>query len=216
MPRTEAGRGRRISGPAPFRGGAVFHDLGNLNFTFCVRKENYDVGKQLEVILQAVRDMGLPARKSGRNDLIIEGQKFSGNAFYRSGDFCFHHGTLLVDTDKKQMEAYLSVSDEKLKSNGVQSVRARTVNLKTLNEKITIPALKEALVSACEEVYGCGSRTLGKSRLDWGEVGRLEKKFSSEDWKYGQKISFQHEWEHRSHGEMRSCSFRYPGKDPGA
>lgn len=183
---------RRLSG-----GGAVFHDLGNLNFTFCVRKENYDVGKQLEVILQAVRDMGLPARKSGRNDLIIEGQKFSGNAFYRSGDFCFHHGTLLVDTDKKQMEAYLSVSDEKLKSNGVQSVRARTVNLKTLNEKITIPALKEALVSACEEVYGFGSRTLGESRLDWGEVGRLEKKFSLEDWKYGQKISFQHEWEHR-------------------
>ncbi|HIR12501.1 MAG TPA: lipoate--protein ligase, partial [Candidatus Choladousia intestinavium] len=85
---------RRLSG-----GGAVFHDFGNLNFTFCVRKENYDVGKQLEVILQAVRDMGLPARKSGRNDLIIEGQKFSGNAFYRSGDFCFHHGTLLVDTD---------------------------------------------------------------------------------------------------------------------
>ncbi|HIR28913.1 MAG TPA: lipoate--protein ligase [Candidatus Choladousia intestinigallinarum] len=182
---------RRLSG-----GGAVFHDLGNLNFTFCLRRENYNLAKQLEVILQAVRALGLEAEKSGRNDLTIDGRKFSGNAFYQSGDFCYHHGTLLVDTDKKQMETYLCVSGEKLKSNGVQSVKARTVNLKALKKEITVPSLSEALLKAFEEVYGCGREDFSGSRMDWEEIGRLEEKFSSWEWKYGQKISFQDQWEH--------------------
>ena len=85
---------RRLSG-----GGAVFHDLGNLNFTFCVRKADYDLPRQLEVILRAVRKLDIHAEKTGRNDITVDGRKFSGNAFFESGDFCYHHGTIMLSVD---------------------------------------------------------------------------------------------------------------------
>lgn len=100
---------RRLSG-----GGAVFHDLGNLNFTFLVSKENYDVGKQTDVILRAVNKLGIHAEKSGRNDLHINGKKFSGNAYYETRNHCYHHGTLMVNVDKQMLSYYLTVSKEKL------------------------------------------------------------------------------------------------------
>lgn len=178
---------RRLSG-----GGAVFHDLGNLNFTFCVRKEDYDVDRQLEVIIQAVRYLGLDARKTGRNDITIDGRKFSGNAFYQSNGFCYHHGTLLLDVDKEQMSRYLNVSREKLQSKSVESVRSRVVNLKELNAGVTVKILEDKLLEAFAEVYGCGAMPLGEERLDWNQIQESEQKFSSWDWKYGRKIPFQY------------------------
>ena len=74
---------RRLSG-----GGAVYHDLGNLNFTFLVTGEDYDVAKQTETILRAVQLVGIHAEKNGRNDLTVDGQKFSGHAYYRTGNQC--------------------------------------------------------------------------------------------------------------------------------
>ena len=116
---------RRMSG-----GGAVFHDLGNLNFSFCVRKEDYDVDRQLEVIRQALRREGIEAIKSGRNDLLADGRKFSGNAFYKSGEFCCHHGTIMIDVKGGDLTKYLNVPESKLKSKGVESVRSRVTNLR--------------------------------------------------------------------------------------
>lgn len=178
---------RRLSG-----GGAVYHDLGNLNFTFCVRKEDYDVGRQLQVIEQAVRSLGMDARRTGRNDIAIEGRKFSGNAFYRSGDFCYHHGTILMDVDKNQMSRYLNVSREKLNSNGVASVRSRVVNLRELRPGLTLDELVESLFHAFSQVYGFPSRPLEESRIDQETVRRGEERFSSWDWKYGRNIRFQY------------------------
>src|SRR6056297_3762446 len=82
---------RRLSG-----GGAVYHDLGNLNFTFIMDKDNYNLKKQLKVILEAVRDQGIEAEFSGRNDLVVKSKKFSGNAFYFGSETAYHHGTILV------------------------------------------------------------------------------------------------------------------------
>ena len=94
---------RRLSG-----GGAVFHDLGNLNFTFLMCKEDYDLDKQVTVIQKACALAGITAEKSGRNDLLADGRKFSGNAFYQDKVHAYHHGTLMVDVDKEKLGRYLS------------------------------------------------------------------------------------------------------------
>ena len=163
---------RRLSG-----GGAVYHDLGNLNFTFIARSALYSVPRHLEVILNSLSLLGIPGEISGRNDLTVRGRKFSGNAFYRSGDFCCHHGTLLVDADLTAMSRYLSVSKEKLASKGVASVPARVVNLKTLAPDLTIDGLCQALIQALED-------------LPSEELSRLAENLSSPSWLYGRKIPF--------------------------
>ena len=115
---------RRLSG-----GGAVYHDLGNLNFTFLVNKDEYSLEKQLQVIINAMGRLGLKAEKSGRNDILIDGKKFSGNAFYEQEKHCYHHGTIMVDVNKEILSRYLTVSKDKLKSKGVDSVKSRVTNL---------------------------------------------------------------------------------------
>jgi len=176
---------RRLSG-----GGAVFHDLGNLNFSFCARKNNYDVSRQLEVILSAVKGIGIPAEKSGRNDLTAEGRKFSGNAFLRSGDFCCHHGTIMMDVDSGMLERYLRVSPEKLKGKGVDSVRARVVNLKEYCPELTADLLALKLETAFAEAYDLPLYEI--LDLDFGmeEIRKDEAFFASKEWNYGRNLPF--------------------------
>lgn len=132
---------RRASG-----GGAVYHDIGNLNFTFVARKPHYDVERHLGVILEAVRSFGIEADFTGRNDLHASGMKFSGNAFVNEKSVSMHHGTLLVDVDMSALGQYLSVSKLKIESKGVDSVRSRVVNLKSLAPDMTIPLLRDRIV----------------------------------------------------------------------
>lgn len=179
---------RRLSG-----GGAVFHDLGNLNFTFVVGKEDYHIPRQLEVILGALRRLGIPAEKSGRNDLLVEGKKFSGNAFYEQGDTWYHHGTLMVDVDKDSLTRYLTVSKEKLESKGVASVRSRVANLREFKPDLTVEELKNALVSALEEVYGLEAKRISKEDLDLNGLAEKQEKYASWDWLYGKRIQFQYQ-----------------------
>ncbi len=140
---------RRQSG-----GGAVYHDLGNLNFTFLCQEENYDLQKQLQVIKEACALAGIDAEISGRNDLLAEGKKFSGNAFYHSKGKAYHHGTLLIDTDPEKLARYLTPPRAKLQAKGVASVRSRVVNLKTLSPALTVEKMKQNLYRAFESVYG--------------------------------------------------------------
>lgn len=183
---------RRLSG-----GGAVFHDLGNLNFTFLVNKENYSVERQLQVIIKALEKFGLKAEKNGRNDITIDGRKFSGNAFYQVKDNCYHHGTLMVNVNMQDLSKYLNVSKDKLKSKGVESVKSRVVNLSSLCKDITIDSLKEKLIEAFGEVYNCVPEKLDEDSIDKVVLQEKTEKFGSWDWKYGRKINFQYEISNR-------------------
>ncbi len=176
---------RRLSG-----GGAVFHDLGNLNFTFLVQKDNYDVDKQLEVIIRALKNMGIPALKSGRNDITVEDRKFSGNAFYFDGSQCYHHGTLLVNVNMEDLSRYLNVSRDKLKSKGVDSVRSRVTNLVNYKDDLTIEVLCDALVDAFSQVYGLPTKELSLDDIDVKDIEFRKDRFKSWDWLFGSKIPF--------------------------
>lgn len=183
---------RRLSG-----GGSVYHDEQNLNFTFLIREEDYDVKRQLEVIIRAVSRFGLKAEYSGRNDITIDGRKFSGNAFYRENGRCYHHGTLLVDVDKEAMNRYLHPQKEKLQSKGIQSVKSRVVNLRDLIPELTIESLKAALIEAFEGAYGFPSSAIRKEKMDWDQIHTLEKEFASLEWRFGRNVPFT--WEKEGH-----------------
>jgi len=176
---------RRLSG-----GGTVFHDLGNLNYTFLVSAEDYDLDRQFSVILEVCRAMGLRAERSGRNDVLAEGRKFSGNAFYRRGRQACHHGTLLVDADMERMGRYLNPDKAKLTAKGVDSVRSRVVNLAELVPGLTVPALREQMAAAFEKVYGLPSREIMPDQLDRPAIDALCRRNQSWEWNYGRQLSF--------------------------
>lgn len=178
---------RRLSG-----GGAVFHDLGNLNFTFLMPQSCYDLDRQLDVICKAVRSFGIEAQRSGRNDVLANGRKFSGNAFYKNGRQAYHHGTLLIDADMEKLSRYLNPPKAKLAARGVDSVRSRVGNLRELNEGITVAAMKEALAEAFAEIYG-GPVENFEPECD----PALADRYRSWEWNYGQKLPFTFEWEDR-------------------
>ena len=182
----EGGRlARRLSG-----GGAVFHDLGNLNFTFLMPTEDYDLARQQRVLLEACRSFGIDAALSGRNDLTADGRKFSGNAFYHNGPRSYHHGTLLVDVDGEKLSRYLTPTKAKLEAKGVPSVRSRVVNLVALCPDITIPGLKRALVDAFEAVYGHRSAPRAFDEGDRARVSSLRERYASWAWRFGQPLPF--------------------------
>lgn len=190
---------RRLSG-----GGAVYHDLGNLNFTFLARKDDYDLDRQMKVILSALQKLDIRAEKSGRNDILVSGKKFSGNAYYQHGDYCYHHGTLMVDVKKDDLGKYLTVSREKLKGKGVESVRSRVANLTEFLPELTIDRLKKALYDSFQETYALPAEVWQTDELENAAIQKLTEKYASWDWLYGRKLDFQYELSHHfSWGEVQ-------------
>lgn len=171
---------RRISG-----GGAVYHDLGNLNFTFVMPKEDYDYKRQSFVILGAVKSLGIDAEMSGRNDLTVDGKKFSGNAFCHKKNASYHHGTILVSADIEKMGRYLQASADKLQSKGVKSVKARVTNLNEYIPNLSIDDMKEALISSFIKEYNVPNNYLAIDSIPKDNLEGLIKKNSSWDFLYG-------------------------------
>jgi len=176
---------RRLSG-----GGAVYHDLGNLNFTFMMCKEDYDVDKQLAVIRRACALAGISAEKSGRNDLLADGRKFSGNAFYQDKVHAYHHGTLMVDVDKEKLGRYLSPPKAKLEAKGVASVRSRVVNLKELSPALTIDGMRANMIRAFQDVYGLTAGYFAMDASMIAKISQLKDQYGSWDYLYGAPLAF--------------------------
>ena len=175
---------RRLSG-----GGAVFHDLGNLNVSFCVPRKDENTERQTGVILNALHLLGVHATANGRNDLELDGRKFSGHAAYRQREAVCHHCTLMLHVDSDAMERYLSVSPLKLRSKAVDSVRARVVNLSDRFPSLTIPALLQALKESFGNVYGLPVQTFDRP-IPKDELTALRDRFASWEWTYGRQIPF--------------------------
>ena len=176
---------RRLSG-----GGAVYHDMGNVNFTFLLPKADFSIPRQLSVIQSAVASFGLQAMHSGRNDLQIGDRKFSGNAFYSSGHNAYHHGTLLVDVDLGVMHRYLTADEKKLQNRGVQSVAARVINLKALTPNLTIESLQAALFRAFAKTYGFRPAILDEKMMDQPTIGKLKEHYRSAAWIYPKEVPY--------------------------
>ncbi|GAF55254.1 LOW QUALITY PROTEIN: lipoate-protein ligase A [Psychrobacter sp. JCM 18901] len=140
---------RRQSG-----GGAVFHDLGNTNFTFLSPSDAYDQEANFTVIINALKKLGIDATLSGRNDMQVSDRKISGSAFRHAADRSFHHGTLLVNANMQKLGDYLNPHPLKLKAKGIKSVRARVANLVDFNEAINHETLSDAIIEAFCEYHG--------------------------------------------------------------
>jgi len=190
----EGGRlARRLSG-----GGAVYHDLGNLNFTFVLDKAVYNFGRQLGVVARAARSLGIPAEVSGRNDLLVEGKKFSGNAYYRGKGADLHHGTVLVDVDLERLGRYLQVSPGKLEGKGVTSVRSRVVNLRELDPRVGVSQVRDALRGAFLEEYGGAGRSfLPEEVVPREELLEVRERYAGNPWRFGHTPQFSAAFERR-------------------
>jgi lipoate-protein ligase A len=191
---------RRLSG-----GGAVYHDLGNLNFTFVMDKELYNLEKQLKVIIEALKNIGIEAEFSGRNDITVKGKKFSGNAFYNTKNTVLHHGTLLINSDFSKLAGYLQVSREKIQSKGIESVQSRVINLKEINNSITLEEVIINLKSTFIKLYGGNGEVIDINPFE-EEINSLYNKYSSWQWRYGESPNFDISFQKRfSWGEIEIC-----------
>lgn len=182
---------RRITG-----GGAVFHDKGNLNFSFIAGEKRYDLDKQLNLILRAVSSFGIPCEFSGRNDLLADGKKFSGNAFCVRGNIRQHHGTLLLSTDLGRLQKYLQVDPKKIHSKGISSVRSRVCNLSEFTETVTAESMLYAIRNAYEQIYGTVQDYNPTSEI-LEQVKSYYEKQSSWQWRMGRTMPFDIELDNR-------------------
>lgn len=179
---------RRLTG-----GGAVFHDTGNVNFTFITDADEntgIDFSRFISPILSALAGLGVTAEQDGRNDIVSEGFKVSGNAqcVYRRADGSrrlMHHGTLLYDADLTKLAAALRVNGEKLRSKGIRSVSSRVKNLRDIGGlELSPEEFTEYLKKFAEKEYGSSAEELDSREKD-GIASLAKAKYSTWEWNFG-------------------------------
>ncbi len=180
---------RRLSG-----GGAVYHDLGNLNFSFIAPNspDNFhNFRKFTQPVVDVLNNMGVAAELSGRNDIVVEGKKISGNAQYVSGPRMVSHGTLLWNTDLSRVGNALRVKPSKFESKGIQSVRSRVANI-TEFLPANPPDIMEFRQMIINSVFG--NSKVEEYRLteeDWQNIHQLsQERYHNWDWNYGKSPAF--------------------------
>ena len=174
---------RRLSG-----GGAVFHDLGNLNYTYITdagELETLNMRVFCEPIVKALSEFGVTAEINGRNDMTIHGKKFSGNAQYIRHGRVMHHGTLLYNSDLSAVSKALQVDPEKIRAKGMESVRSRVTNIRRyLKEDVPLFAFREMLLAFIRR--GTESEEYAFSEKDLREIERIkQERYDTWEWNYG-------------------------------
>ena len=159
----------------PSGGGAVYHDLGNLNFSIICKESIAKEHTYQRIVKEALGYFGIVSEFNGRNDLTVDDKKFSGNAFYVKDDVLCQHGTILINSDFKELSKYLTPDISKLERNHVKSVESRVVNLSEISDKITVDSMKEAMIKATNAVR------LGKAPTE-SKVEEYKKFFENDEW----------------------------------
>lgn len=159
----------------PSGGGAVYHDLGNLNFSIICNESIAKEHTYQRIVKEALSYFGIVSEFNGRNDLTVDDKKFSGNAFYVKDDVLCQHGTILINSDFKELSKYLTPDISKLERNHVKSVESRVVNLSEISDKITVESMKEAMIKVTNAVR------LGKVPTE-SKVEEYKKIFENDEW----------------------------------
>lgn len=173
---------RRLSG-----GGAVYHDLGNLNFTVIAdaHSDTLDFGRFCDLVILALKKMDICAERNGRNDMTVEGKKFSGNAQYIRDGRVMHHGTLLFDSNLTVLSQALQVDEEKISAKGVDSVRSRVTNLRPLLPRnISLSRFRQVLLDTILEQYSGTAYDLTEADLATIEEIKT-RRYDTWQWNYG-------------------------------
>lgn len=187
---------RRLSG-----GGAVYHDLGNLNFSFITKDDGesfHNFQKFTEPVVKALKKLGINAELSGRNDILAEGKKISGNAMFSTRGRMFSHGTLMFDVNVDDVVASLKVKKDKIESKGIKSVRSRVTNIADfLENPITIEEFKSLILKYIfEDSEEVPEYVLTEE--DWNKIHEISKeRYQSWDWNYGKSPKFNLQNSHR-------------------
>ena len=180
---------RRLSG-----GGAVYHDLGNLNFSFITNydtKSLHNFKKFTDPVAHVLQGLGVNAELSGRNDLQVDGRKISGNAQYSTVKRMFSHGTLLFDSDLSEVSNALNVKMSKIQSKGHKSVRSRVANISEfLDSPMTIGEFRETVLKGLTAELP-EFKTIHLTDDDWEAVYKLrEERYGNWDWNFGRSPKF--------------------------
>lgn len=180
---------RRLSG-----GGAVYHDHGNLNFSFIVRgtRDNVnDFNVLTQPVIKTLEKLGVHAELSGRNDILIDGKKFSGNAQYFHNGRLLQHGTILFNSEMSELGNALKVKEMKIQSKGVKSVRSRVTNIiDYLEDKsLTIEEFQALLLETIGEIYPLEEYELTEEEKAIHEK-LVHEKFLTWEWNYGKSPAY--------------------------
>ncbi|MEI2663591.1 lipoate--protein ligase [Rossellomorea sp. LJF3] len=186
---------RRLSG-----GGAVYHDLGNLNFSFITKDDGesfHNFKKFTEPVVTALHKLGVKAELSGRNDIIAEGRKISGNAQFSTKGRMFSHGTLLFDSEMENVVSALRVKKDKIESKGIKSIRSRVANISEfLTKQMTIEEFRSTLLDFIFD--GSDVEEYVLTEEDWKNIHELSKeRYQNWDWNYGKSPKFNLQHSHR-------------------
>lgn len=182
---------RRLSG-----GGAVYHDEGNLNFSFITKDDGnsfHNFAKFTEPVVKALNNINVPAELVGRNDLLIKGRKFSGNAQFSTKGRMFSHGTLMLDSNIEHVVSALNVSQQKIESKGIKSIKSRVANIaEFLEEPISMDAFKELILKSIFEVDDVKDvPEFILSEEDWNNIYEISKKrYQNWEWNYGKSPAY--------------------------
>lgn len=187
---------RRISG-----GGAVYHDEGNLNFSFITDDDGnsfHNFKKFTEPIVEALKSLGVDAEMTGRNDIQVGNAKISGNAMVKVKDRMFSHGTLMLNSELDEVQNALKVNPAKIKSKGIKSVRSRVANISEfLEEPINIDNFKDIILKT---IFGEANQveTYQLTDEDWKNIEKLSnEKYRTWDWNYGRNPKYNFEREEK-------------------